>query len=124
MRARLEKIRENSDLLVSAAKSIKVLTAISWPAEAADQVLASWTSGERKIPTPKRPKPISRRVTKKLDRVIETSDRGDPLGRYLAYTALSYRRTADLLVHAGTPDFHRLSGRSTADRAAVWRARS
>ena len=109
MSKRLERIREHSELLVSAARGIKVLTAISWPAESADEVLASWLSGERKIPVVKHPKPISRRVTHKLDEVIEESDRGDPLGRYLAYTALSYRRTADLLVHAGTPDFHRLS---------------
>ena len=106
---RLDTVREHSELLVSAAKSIKVLTAISWPAEAADRVLASWTDGSRGLPVPEKPKPISRRVTDKLDRVIDASDRGDPLGRYLAHTALSYRRTADLLVHSGTPDFHRLS---------------
>lgn len=109
MNERLERIRENSELLVGAAKRIKILSAISWPAETADEVLQNWESGARKLPEPQHPKRISKRVTRKLEAVIERSDRGDPLGRYLAYTALSYRRTADLLVHAGTPDFHRLS---------------
>jgi len=109
MSERLEKIRENSELLVSAAKRIKILSAISWPAETADQVLASWESGERKLPEPKAIEPLKKRITNKLEAVIERSDRGDPLGRYLALTALSYRRTAELLVHAGTPDFHRIS---------------
>jgi len=109
MSKRLETIRENSELLVSAAKRIKILSAISWPAEAADEVLENWESGARVLPQPKQPKRISKRVTRKLEAVIERSDRGDPMQRYLAYTALSYRRTADLLVHAGTPDFHRLS---------------
>lgn len=109
MNARHERIRENSELLVSAAKRIKILSAISWPAETADEVLAHWEKGTRAIPEIRKPKPLSKRITRKLEAVIEQSDRGDPLQRYLAYTALSYRRTADLLVHAGTPDFHRVS---------------
>ncbi len=109
MSERLETIRENSELLVSAAKRIKILSAISWPAETADEVLTHWEKGTRVIPEIRKPKPLSKRVTRKLEAVIERSDRSDPIQRYLAYTALSYRRTADLLVHAGTPDFHRLS---------------
>lgn len=105
-RAQLEEL---SDALVRAAKGVKVLSALSWPESTAEAFLASWRAGSPRAPAPRRPRRCGAQLQQTLAELEARFDRGDPVGRYLAATARSYRRATELLDHAGTPTFHRIS---------------
>ncbi len=104
--ARLEEL---SDALVRAAREVKVLSALSWPESTAEAFLANWRAGSPKPPTPRTPRRCGVRLQQTLADLEARFDLGDPVGRYLAATAQSYRRAAELFDHVGTPTFHRLS---------------
>ncbi len=102
-------LEELSNALVRVAKKVKVLSALSWPEPAAEAFLQSWRAGRPAPPPPVTPRRRSAPLQRTLAQLEARVDRADPLGRYLAATARSYRRAAELLDHAGTPTFHRIS---------------
>lgn len=95
--------------LVAAAKNVKVLSAIAWAPDTADHFLEAWRQGKAYLPEVPQPTPIDPAVMDALDDVIDKADTEDPVGRFLAYTALSYRRCGDLLSAGKTPEYHRIS---------------
>lgn len=102
-----ERSEELSDRLVSAAKSLKVLSAISWPQRVAVEFLEGWRKGDPELPAIRDKRPSE--LAKVLAEIERDCDVGDPVQAYLARTAESYRRTAELLDHVGTPEFHNIS---------------
>lgn len=96
-----------SDRLVDAAKSLKVLSAISWPQRVATEFLDGWRKGDPKLPEVR--KKSAGELAAALRAIENECDVGDPVQRYLARTAESYRLTAELLDHVGTQTFHQIS---------------
>jgi uncharacterized protein (TIGR02421 family) len=107
--ARREKLVELDRLLVKTSAGIRVLGAVSFPANADDDFLSAWRRGEKKLPDPPRVKPVPHAAVDALEHVCRAVDRGDPLGRFVFDTAASYRKAAAMLDVAGTPEFHALS---------------
>lgn len=90
--------------IVNAAKNIKILSRLSWPAEKMLSFLAGWRGGNPTLPD------IEYSVTNDLvesvrslsqvEKALRTFD--DPLARYLRKTAASYLTLCDLLQSVGT----------------------
>ncbi len=98
---------ELSAKLVRAAKGVKLLSALSWPSGEAEAFLRRWRAGELRPPPPVTPP--SSKSGEALDALIAACDRADPVQRFIARTAQSYRSAVSLLDNAGTPTFHRIS---------------
>lgn len=96
-----------SDRLVDAAKSLKVLSALSWSQRVANEFLESWRKQNPKLPTIREKQRSD--AAAELAAIERECDAADPVQAYLARTAHSYRRAADLLEHVGTSEFHRIS---------------
>jgi uncharacterized protein (TIGR02421 family) len=105
---RVDRLRELSSLVVEAAKDIKVLTALSWQQNAADDFLASWRKGAPEFPISKPPEPVAGQEDR-LAAIEARCDAQDPCGKFIADTAHSYGLAARLLHNQGTPEFHRIS---------------
>ncbi len=95
--------------LVEVAKSIKVLSALSWPESAATEFLDSVKRGQPKLPNVPPPTPVPPETLASLRAIFKQCDRHDPLQRFIADTAFSYRRIAELVSNAGTPTAHAIS---------------
>ena len=106
--SRIDDLTELSASLVQVAKGIKVLTALSWQQNAADDFLASWERGDPKLPVPGPPQAPSR-LEEPLEVIAGKCDLQDPCGKFIADTAYSYRLAVQLIEHQGTPEFHRIS---------------
>ncbi|MEM9072042.1 MAG: tyrosine/phenylalanine carboxypeptidase domain-containing protein [Myxococcota bacterium] len=104
-----DEIEELSDALVTSARKVKVLSALSWPQSAADQFLDSWRKGAPEAPPPRENTPSTKRAQEALREVAARCDEAHPVGAYLAATATSYRRVAELIDHVRTPTFHAIS---------------
>jgi uncharacterized protein (TIGR02421 family) len=117
----IERIRAADRRLVEAARDLKVLSALSWPSRLREEFLAAWRSGRTALPEPPAVKPVEAERIDELDALsIPVSD--DPLARFVAESAASYRDVARMLGVAGTPAFTDLSaavyGRPTDPVAA------
>src|SRR5262245_35816014 len=103
------KIAELDRSLVEAAKGIKVLSALSWPESSATQFLETIETGRPKLPAPPAPTPVAASVLERLRQIFERCDRHDPVQRFIADSAFSYRRIAELIGSVGTPGSHAIS---------------
>ncbi|MFK7999879.1 MAG: tyrosine/phenylalanine carboxypeptidase domain-containing protein [Polyangiales bacterium] len=106
---RHEKLLELSHLLRKPARKVRVLSAISWPLSVADNFLASWHRGNPIAPAPIGDVKRASKLEAEFSSIIGKCDREDPIGRYLADTAGSYRTAVQLLAHTGTKRFFELS---------------
>ena len=95
--------------LVEAAGSIKVLSALGWPARAYGEFMATWNSKQPRLPQIAYPRYdlTDRRIA--LQKIIDASDKDHPVGRYIIQTAASYIVAARMLESVGKPDFRVLS---------------
>jgi len=100
----LDRHRQLDAEIVDAAKNIKVLSRLSWPAEIMVRFLDGWQKGRPALPEIRYP------ATGDLDEPVRTLaaaadalDRfDDPIADYLAETARSYVTLSELLASAGT----------------------
>ena len=95
--------------LVSLGRRIRVLKAIDWPLELEERFLDSWRCGVPELPTPALSAPDLRKEKEGLQALMQTVDRGHPIGHWLYKTAWSYLVAAHMLEGIGTPEFTRCS---------------
>ena len=107
--ARLERIRELDGAVAKASRGIRVLQHLNWPIEAGERFLAGWRTGRPELPKVDLEIPAYPREIEALETIAAACDRGDPLGRHIRATALSYVAAARMLEGIGTPEFTRHS---------------
>ena len=95
--------------MVAAVGAIRLLAALSWPAQLQQIFLRGWRRGAPQLPQPVYPRTDFSNVRAELRRIHAQADAGHPLGQYLRRSTASYIVCTDLLDAAGTP---RLSGHS------------
>ncbi len=88
--------------LVAAARGIRLLETLSWPASAQGTFLAAWRAGRVQLPAIDYPKKDFTAVRAELDAVTAGADPHHPLGRYLIQTADSWRTGTRLLDDVGS----------------------
>jgi uncharacterized protein (TIGR02421 family) len=95
--------------LVEAAKPIKVLSALGWPAKHTDEFLAGWAKGNPKLPEVAHPRLDWSDRRRALGKIVLACDPRHPVGNYVGQTAASYAIAARMLEQAGKPDFRVMS---------------
>ena len=95
--------------LVAAAKGIKLLSAVSWPASVQSIFLENWHAGRAQLPVVAYPRSDFARAREELASIEREADAQHPIGDYLRRTAQSWRVAADLLDAVATPDVTRCS---------------
>ncbi|HMM56383.1 MAG TPA: flavohemoglobin expression-modulating QEGLA motif protein [Rudaea sp.] len=90
--------------LVAAARGIKLLAALSWPARAQEAFLASWRAKNPQLPKVDYAKSDLSRTREELESIFLGADAGHPLGDYLRRSAQSWRIATELLDAAGTKE--------------------
>jgi uncharacterized protein (TIGR02421 family) len=100
---------EQDAKLVEAARHIKVLSALGWPAETAEEFLRGYEQGNPKLPVVTYPKVDLSSQRKALADIARMCDPAHPIGRYLNQTANSYIAGARMLESVGTKAFRELS---------------
>src|SRR4051812_11228749 len=105
METELKKYVQLDQDLVSAAKSIKVLTNLEWPEGTAQAFIKNWEAGTPLLPEPKY-HPVSYESNiEKLTQIRKQCDPKHPIGGYLSRTASSYERAARMIQVRGKPEF-------------------
>ena len=94
-----------SERTVKAARSVRVLSSLSWPEGTVQAFLSSWRRGERELPVVQAPEISLEGPIEALDAIESDADRSDPLQAYVADTAASYASAARMLQDVGTPSF-------------------
>ncbi len=106
---RLERVKELDERLAGLAQSIKVLSALAWPAAAEEQFLTAYRAGTPELPrVTLAPRDHSREI-ESLEALQADCDRDHPLDNLVFKTARSYESAARMLGAIGTPDFSRYS---------------
>lgn len=101
----LERFAALDARLVEAAKDVKVLSQLAWPASVTEEFLAGWHAGEPTLPRVEERRGSFQRQVEALRRLMAECDAGHPVGRYLYRTARSYVTAATMMQAAGTPEF-------------------
>jgi len=101
----LQEIAAADARLVAAAKDVKVLSHLAWPARLAEEFLARWQAGDPRLPEVPRPRYQFDRNIAELRAVMDECDVEAPIGRYLLRTARSYVTAARMVERIGTPEF-------------------
>ncbi len=96
--------------LVAAVRPIRMLEAVSWPAQAQESFLAAWRVGHLTMPRIAYPRFDFHEVRRELDAVHRAADPDHPLGHYLQQTSESWRIATRLLDVLGS---HRVTAYST-----------
>ncbi|MCX6125461.1 MAG: flavohemoglobin expression-modulating QEGLA motif protein [Proteobacteria bacterium] len=102
---------EADRILVQAAKGIKVLSTLGWADHHCEAFLASWTTGNPKLPIIAYPKFDYQEERAALQKIIATTPDDHPVGWYIATTAQSYNIAALMLENLATPAFRECSER-------------
>lgn len=101
--ARIERWTALDRKVVQGAKSVRVLSALAWPAEALEGFLRSFRAGNPVLPKVDiAPRHLD---TDELEALIDSFDRAAPIERYLRGTAVSYVQAAQMLRVVGTKEF-------------------
>jgi uncharacterized protein (TIGR02421 family) len=95
--------------LVEAAKSIKILSNLNWPARVYDEFMRGFEAGRPELPPVEHPRFDFADNVRELEAVAAASDRSHPVGEYIGRTAESYVTAARMLESVGTPAFTELS---------------
>jgi len=90
--------------LVAAVRGLRVLEAVSWPAQAQSDFLDGWRRGAPVMPVIEYRKQDFTGVRAELDAVDQQLDTTHPIGRYIHLTCASWRTATRLLDAAGTAD--------------------
>jgi len=103
--SRLEKTIEQDALLVETVRYMRILSPLSWPADAEKKFLDSWRAGKPALPEVKlEPQDHSKEI-EILEGIQSQCDRGHPLDNLIYKTARSYTSAARMMGAIGTPDF-------------------
>ncbi|RMH93209.1 DUF1704 domain-containing protein [Lysobacter pythonis] len=89
--------------MVRAARSLRVLGLMSWPASLQPPFLAGWRTGRPRLPRVDYPKLDFSAERRELDAVASAVDPAHPLGAYLRESARSWATAARMLEALGTP---------------------
>ncbi len=89
--------------MVVAARDIKLLTLMSWPAGLETKFLEAYARGTATLPQIAYPKHDFAEVRRELNAVSDAADPAHPLGQYLIESARSWSVAAELLESLGTP---------------------
>ena len=89
--------------LVAAARGIKLLNLVSWPASVQEAFLARWARGDTALPVVAYPKHGFSSARRELDAIAAAADPDHPLGHYLTDAARNWSAAAELLESLGTP---------------------
>lgn len=103
--SRLEKTIEQDALLVEIVQPIKILSALSWPAESEARFLKAWRAGKPELPEVHLDQQDYSVQIEALDALQSRCDRAHPLDNLIFKTARSYSSAARMLGAIGTPDF-------------------
>lgn len=125
------KIQALDSALVKAARAVRVLNALAWPADAEEQFLSAWRRGNAVLPRCEpQPRDLSDNVAA-LETIAAQCREDDPVEKFLYETANSYATAARMLgamgsreftTHSvklyGRPDYvYKLQGMTAADAA-------
>jgi uncharacterized protein (TIGR02421 family) len=100
--AATEKHAELDKRLLAAVRPVRVLEAVSWPAEAQFEFLGAWRVGKMHMPHVEYVRQDWTGVRAELDAIDAALDPNHPLGRYLHRTTESWRVATHLLDEIGT----------------------
>ena len=114
--AATEKHAELDKRLNAAVRPIRLLEAVSWPAEAQFQFLGAWRVGNIHMPHVEYVRQDWTDVRAELDAIDAALDVNHPLGRYLHRTTESWRVATQLLDEIGTAGVPAASSSSVAVR--------
>lgn len=109
----LERHRRVDAAIVDAAKNIRVLSRLSWPAETMARFLDDWKSGTARLPHVEYPHidDLADSTRALTNAVASLRDMDDPVADYLRSTARSYVDLCRLLAHAGDHSMLEISRR-------------
>jgi uncharacterized protein (TIGR02421 family) len=89
--------------MVRAARGIKLLGMVSWPARLQEPFLDAWRRGQPQLPKVEyQPQDFSE-SRRELEAIAAEADEAHPLGRYVAASARNWSIAAELLEALGTP---------------------
>lgn len=97
--------------LVEVAKSVQILSALSWPEGAIERFLEGWRGGDARLPEVELPRVERPAESEALDAIVAKCDTQDPLQVFVASTAQSYLLAVRMLASIGTPRFTQCSAR-------------
>jgi uncharacterized protein (TIGR02421 family) len=106
-----QQLRVLDDRLLKAAKKIKVLNVLAWPADAEERFLNGWRAGNPRLPEISLTPPDLADTITLLDSITQQCDTQHPVGKFLAETARSYADAGRMLQQVGTPEFTHYSTR-------------
>ena len=95
--------------MAKAARGIRLLSLVSWPAREQQTFLADYARGQAKLPAHQYPKHDFSDARREFEAIIAAADPAHPLGIYLIESAQSWALAAELLEHLGTPRVAELS---------------
>ncbi len=91
--------------LVAAARDVKVLSHLAWPARLLDEFLDHWRRRNPRLPIAPQPRISFASNVAELQAVMAACDLSEPTGRYLFRTARSYVTAARMVGSIGRPEF-------------------
>jgi len=108
--AQIDRLQALDHRLVLAAKPVKLLRRLSWPAALQERFLRDWTRGKPKLPKPRYAKFELDDTKDELNRIRKAAAGIDhPIASYLAKTARSYQLATSLLQQVGEPGMSKAS---------------
>src|SRR5689334_16267493 len=99
------KIQQLDQDVVQASKKIKVLNALTWPADAEEKFLAGWHAKNPKLPEIKLSSPDVQNSIDSLHSIMKRCDQENPVEKFLYETARSYANAGRMLQNIGTLEF-------------------
>ena len=89
--------------MAKAAKAIRLLSLVSWPASEQQTFLADFARGRAKLPSHRYPQHDFSEARREFEAIIAAADPAHPLGIYLIESARSWALAAELLENLGSP---------------------
>jgi uncharacterized protein (TIGR02421 family) len=89
--------------MAKAARAIRLLSLVSWPASEQQVFLANYARGAARLPAHEYPKHDFSDARREFEAIGAAADPAHPLGIYLIESARSWAVAAELLEHLGTP---------------------
>lgn len=100
-----DKIQRLDSELLKASKKIKVLNALTWPADAEEKFLKNWRNGTVQLPEINLSIPKLTENIDALDAISAACDEQHPIEKFISDTAESYANAGRMLHGIGTSEF-------------------